>query len=186
MRARQPSERSDRELADEIWHRGDDGAFRELYTRHTPRLLGFVYRLLGRSGAEAEDIVQEVWIRACEGLDRFRWESPFSTWLLGIGLNQVRAQHRQSARRNPGPPGSLFELPTAATAGEERIDVERAIQLLPDGYRTVLVLHDIEGMKHGEIAERLGISIGTSKSQLFGARRAMRSRLRGSTEVKHA
>jgi RNA polymerase sigma-70 factor (ECF subfamily) len=186
MTARQPTERTDRELTDEVRHRGDEGAFRELYTRHTPRLLGFVYRLLGRSAVDAEDVVQEVWIRACEGLDRFRWESHFSTWLLGIGLNQVRTQHRRDARRNPAPLDGLLEPPAPAADGEARIDMERAIALLPDGYRVVLILHDIEGMKHSEIARRLGISIGTSKSQLFNARRTMRSMLRGPTEVEHA
>jgi RNA polymerase sigma-70 factor (ECF subfamily) len=148
-------------------------------------LLGFVHRLLGRSATEAEDVVQETWIRACEGLPRFRWESSFSTWLLGIGLNVVRGRQRRNARE---PSGSLEEsLQLAATMGssEDRIDLARAIDLLPDGYRMALVLHDIEGLKHAEIAERLGISSGTSKSQLFSARRAMRAMLAGSREVRH-
>jgi RNA polymerase sigma-70 factor (ECF subfamily) len=165
--------------------RGEELAFRELYRRHTPRLLGFVHRLLGRSGADAEDVAQEAWVRACENLQRFRWDSSFSTWLLGIGLNLVKERQRREARRMSE---SLEELQRASAmpvASAERIDLARAIELLPDGYRMALVLHDVEGMKHAEIAEHLGISSGTSKSQLSSARRAIRAMLAGSREVKH-
>jgi len=175
----------DRDLARAVARRGEEQAFRELYRRHTPRLLGFVHRLLGPPGAEVEDAVQETWIRACENLRRFRWDSSFSTWLMGIGLNVVRERQRRAARAVPG---TLDEsLQAAATMGsrEERIDLARAIELLPNGYRLALVLHDIEGFKHAEIAERLGISSGTSKSQLFSARRAMRAMLQGSREVTY-
>lgn len=179
------SRMADRTLVTAVARRRDEQAFRELYRRYTPRLLGFVHRLLGRSGAEAEDLVQETWIRACQNLRRFRWDSSFSTWLLGIGLNLVREHQR---RNGPARNESLDGIPyAAATAGssDDRIDLARAIELLPDGYRLALVLHDIEGMKHAEIAERLGISSGTSKSQLFSARRAMRAMLAGSREVTH-
>jgi RNA polymerase sigma-70 factor (ECF subfamily) len=185
MKTHAAESRTDRELARAVAGRGEERAFRDLYRRHTPRLFGFVHRLLGRSGAEAEDVVQETWIRACENLQRFRWESSFSTWLLGIGLNLVRERQRSIARRMSE---SLDETQHAsATMGAtvEGIDLARAIELLPDGYRMALVLHDVEGFKHAEIAERLGISSGTSKSQLFSARRAMRAMLAGSTEVRH-
>lgn len=171
--------RTDSELARAVARNGEEPAFLELYRRHTPRLLGFVHRLLGRSGSEAEDLVQEAWIRACERLDRFRGDSSFSTWLLGIGLNLVRERQRKRF----GTVGETLDEHAHAAApvgrNEERIDLARAIELLPEGYRTALVLHDIEGMKHAEIAERLGISSGTSKSQLFGARRALRTMLAG-------
>jgi RNA polymerase sigma-70 factor (ECF subfamily) len=72
-----------------------------------------------------------------------------------------------------------------ARTNEERVDLERSIRLLPDGYRTVLLLHDVEGMKHGEIASRLGISTGTSKSQLCNARRMLRSMLCAPTGIGH-
>jgi RNA polymerase sigma factor (sigma-70 family) len=185
MNSQAAGSRTDRDLARAVVGRGEERAFRELYHRHTPRLLGFVHRLLGRSGAEAEDVAQETWVRACENLQRFRWDSAFSAWLLGIGLNLVRERQRSNARRMSE---SLDETQHAsATTGTsaERIDLARAIELLPDGYRMALVLHDVEGMKHAEIAERLGISSGTSKSQLFSARRAMRAMLAGSREVSH-
>jgi RNA polymerase sigma factor (sigma-70 family) len=185
MNTQAAGSRTDQDLARTVVRRGEERSFRELYRRHTPRLLGFVHRLLGRSGAETEDVAQETWIRACETLQRFRWDSSFSTWLLGIGLNVVRERQRRTARRTLE---SLDEtMHAAATTGPsaERIDLARAIELLPDGYRMALVLHDVEGMKHAEIAEHLGISSGTSKSQLFSARRAMRAMLAGSREVRH-
>jgi len=173
------TETDDRSLANAIRRRGDEAAFRRLYRRHTPRLLGFVRRLLGRSQAEAEDVVQDVWIRACDGLQRFRWECSFSTWLLGIGLNVVRERHRQESRRPTAPLNEAAEQSARFVARDDRIDVAQCVASLPDGYRTVLVLHDVEGLKHREIAERLGISDGTSKSQLSNARRMMRTMLAG-------
>lgn len=165
---------SDNDLVGAVLEFGDESAFRELYRRHTPRLYGFVSRLLGGANPEGEDVVQETWIRACEHLNRFQWRSTFSTWLLGIGLNVARDHLRQ--RRKSGT--EMINL-SAAPSGqngdhEARIDLDRAIRLLPDDCRMVLVLHDIEGMKHIEIAEKLEIPVGTTKSQLFRARRMIR------------
>jgi RNA polymerase sigma-70 factor (ECF subfamily) len=168
---------SDRELADAVLHYGEERAFRELYRRHTPRLVGFVGRLMGRPDAEAEDAVQETWLRACRSLGRFRWESAFSTWLLGIGLNVVRDEIRRGARSPEVVMEELPDPPAQAVFADDRIDIERSIALLPDGYRMVLVLHDVEGMKHEEIAQKLDITTGTSKSQLSKARRALRGLL---------
>jgi RNA polymerase sigma factor (sigma-70 family) len=168
---------TDRELADAILYYSEERAFRELYRRHTPRLLGFVGRLLGRSDAEAEDAIQEIWLRVCRSLDRFRWESNFSTWLLGIGLNVVRDEIRRGARSIEIGMEDFPDPPAQASFNDERIDLERSIEILPDGYRMVLVLHDVEGMKHEEIAQRLDITVGTSKSQLSKARRALRGLL---------
>jgi RNA polymerase sigma-70 factor (ECF subfamily) len=177
METQRATENSDRDLADRVLELGDETAFRELYRRHTPRLLGFVTRLLGRTDAEAEDVAQETWIRVCRALDGFRWDSGFSTWLLGIGLNVARDHMRRSARSKSVQLEELPDQPVPAAASDQRIDLERAIRLLPDGYRTVLVLHDVEGMTHNEIAERLAIAPGTSKSQLSNARRMVRSAL---------
>lgn len=175
----------DRALARAILDDGDEEAFRALYRRHTPRLLGFVHRLLGGTDAEAEDVVQETWIRACERLDGFRWESRFSTWLTGIGLNTVRERQARLARSRSVGLEQVPDPARPAPSGGERVDLERSIRLLPEGYRTVLLLHDVEGMKHGEIAQRLGISAGTSKSQLSNARRLMRSMLCAPAEIGH-
>lgn len=170
-----PDDRPDRELADAVVHRGDESAFRLLYRRHTPRLYQVLFRLLQGDVGEAEDAVQETWLRATTGLARFRWEAAFQTWLTGIGLNVAR--HALRARRRF--PGDSIEREPAAPARnpDGHLDLERAIAQLPDGYRTVLVLHDVEGWTHEEIGLRLDIAPGTSKSQLFAARRAMRALL---------
>jgi RNA polymerase sigma-70 factor (ECF subfamily) len=170
----------DAELVEAVRARGDERSFRELYRRHTPRLYQLVLRLLGGAEAEAEDVVQETWLKVSSSLDRFRWESSFGTWLTGIGLNQARDHLRRAGRRpvyDGDPEDVLARVRVEARAVTERVDLERAIALLPDGYRTVFVLHDMEGYAHAEIAARLDISEGTSKSQLFHARRTLRALL---------
>jgi RNA polymerase sigma factor (sigma-70 family) len=166
--------RTDRDLIGTVLKFGDEQAFRVLYRRHTPRLLGFVSRLLGGANPEGEDVVQETWARACEHLGQFQWRSTFSTWLLGIGLNVVR----DNLRRNKGTRTLTKDRYPALTCqnedNESRIDLERAIQMLPDNNRMVLVLHDIEGLTHQEIAEQLEMPEGTTKSQLFRARKMIR------------
>lgn len=191
--ALKPSARADAELVAAIRLDGDERAFRELYRRHTPRLHQLVLRLVGGAEQDAEDVVQETWIRATSALDRFRWDSSFPTWLTGIGINRARDLLRRRTRR-PGdqevgdPEVLLAQLGERPKPVGERIDLERAIALLPDGYRAVFVLHDVEGFGHAEIGVQLGISEGTSKSQLFHARRALRALLEPVTqrEVNHA
>jgi RNA polymerase sigma-70 factor (ECF subfamily) len=167
----------DRTLAEQILA-GDESSFRLLYRRHTPRLNQLALRLVGGAEADAEDVVQDTWIKAVEKLDSFRWESAFGTWLHAIAVNVAREAMRRRGRRQE------VEFPEqaepAAPAPLERVevmDLEKAIAALPDGYRTVLVLHDVEGYTHEEIAEQLGVAAGTTKSQLFWARRAVRTRL---------
>jgi RNA polymerase sigma-70 factor (ECF subfamily) len=176
--------RSDHDLIRLVLEFGDERAFRDLYRRHTPRLLGFVSRLLAGAEPEDEDVVQETWIRACGRLGQFEWRSEFSTWLIGIGLNVVRDQLRRSGRSRTIAADCAPDPHATPPAHESRIDLERAIRMLPDDYRLVLVLHDVEGIKHHEIAERLGIPLGTAKSHLFRARRMMRDRLSERNGVK--
>jgi RNA polymerase sigma factor (sigma-70 family) len=167
---------ADRELVDLVVIDGDERAFRELYRRHTPRLYQLVLRLVG-TDQDAEDVVQEAWIRATEAAANFRWESSFGTWLTGIAINRFKELLR---KRNRWPSMALEQIAEPESKPErvgERIDLERALSLLPVGYRTVLVLHDLEGYRHEEIAEQLGIAAGTSKSQLFHARRYVRTLL---------
>ena len=158
-------------LADE-----DEAAFRALYRRHAPFLYRFLLRWTGGE-AEAQEGVQETWVRAIRGLSGFRGQSSLKTWLAGIAIRWSR----EDARRR----GRLVALPDEAPAAGpfpdrvERVDLERALAALPDGYREVLILHDVEGYTHEEAAELLGVEIGTSKSQLSRARRALRARLTG-------
>jgi RNA polymerase sigma-70 factor (ECF subfamily) len=169
---------SDRSLA-ELVLGGDEPAFRLLYKRHTPRLYLLVLRLLGGSEADAEDVLQDTWLKATERLGTFRWEASFGSWLSAIGLNVARECLRRRGRREEQwAEGTDFAGP-APREKVDPLDLERAIRSLPDGYRTVLLLHDVEGYRHEEIGQQLGISAGTSKSQLFHARRAMRAALGG-------
>ncbi|NOT06968.1 MAG: RNA polymerase sigma factor [Gemmatimonadales bacterium] len=164
---------SDRELADAVEQRHDEAAFLGLYRRHTPRLYQMLLRVV-EVRADAEDAVQETWLRAIAALGSFRWESAFQSWLIGIGLNVAHAMVR--ARRDDAPLPA--ELPAGASgAPETRLDLERALGRLPAGQRTVLMLHDVEGWTHEEIGRQLGMAPGTSKSQLFDARRGLRALL---------
>ena len=177
---------SDRALAARVVGEGDEEAFRGLFDRYSPRLLRFAIRLTGRT-ATAEDVVQETWLRAVDGLGGFAWRSSFATWLQGIALNVAREALRRrdslpvaeaSSGNGEAVPLRRGEVPRDAAS---RIDLERALAHLPTGRRTVVVLHDLYGYKHAEIADSLGISVGTSKSQLHAARRALVRLLTGET-----
>ena len=180
------SSADDRSLADAVAGTGDERAFRELYRRHTPALYQLVLRMLGGATADAEDVVQETWIRAVRKIGTFRWESSLRTWITAIGLNQARETLRRRGRSKAEEFDEHLGLCTRPVKDSERIDLERAIARLPNGYRTVLVLHDVEGYTHEEISQQLQIAVGTSKSQLFDARRAVRSLLQWKSEASHA
>ncbi len=168
------TDEADRVLVSRFIRSQDEVTFRALYRRHTPALYPLALRLVGGSESEAEDAIQDTWMRACKGLTVFEWKSTLRTWLSGILINRVREMHRDVRRRNEEELLDECLKPTSARPGE-RIDLERAIARLSAGYRHVLVLHDIEGYTHEEISAQLEISVGTSKSQLFHARRALRN-----------
>lgn len=168
-----------------VRHR-DETSFRELYRAHSPRLFALAMRLTAGRRHDSEELVQETWVRAVERLERFRRRSSFRTWLSGILVNC----YRETVRRRSRGPRSLEEAGVEAAverelaspprdARAEPVDVERAIARLADGYREVLVLHDLEGHTHQEIAALLGIEPGTSKSQLARGRRRLRELLTG-------
>jgi RNA polymerase sigma-70 factor (ECF subfamily) len=154
----------------------DEPAFLAIYRRHAPALYRIALRLTA-SASDAEDAVQDSWLRAVRGLPAFEWRSSLRTWLTGIVLNRCRELTRSNGRGAP-----LFPLDEAG-GGELRpepaLDLERAVEGLPLGYRTVFVLHDVEGYTHEEIGAVLGVDPGTSKSQLSRARRAIRAALGG-------
>ena len=157
--------------------RGDEAAFRSLYRRHTPRLRRLVARLVGDVNAESDDAVQEAWMRAVRGLGEFRKDAAFATWIAAIAIRVCHETFRRQKRWSfVG--GELPEtLASPPVMEHERLDLEAAMGRLSEGYRAVLVLHDVEGMTHGDIAERLGIAEGTSKSTLSRARAAVRQYL---------
>jgi RNA polymerase sigma-70 factor (ECF subfamily) len=168
------AEDADRELAEAYLATRDEAAFRALYRRHAPALWRMALRLSRGAEEEARDVVQETWTRAADRLDTFRWESSLRTWLISIALNCSRERIRREARETPV---EDFENTAAGAIAIEPIDLARAIDELPDGYRRVLVLHDLEGYTHDEIGRLLGVEAGTSKSQLHRARASVRARL---------
>ena len=148
---------------------GDEAAFRVLYRRHTPAMYASAYRMVARRSADAEDIVQEAWMRAVRQLHSFRRESTLRTWLVGIAIRCAL----EVARRRPQLPLEDADLPIMSVTPPP-LDLEAAIAALADGYRQVLILHDLHGHTHTEIAALLGIDEGTSKSQLSRGRAAIR------------
>ena len=171
----------DRELTTTFLERGDEAAFRVLYRRHAPGLYAFLLRVSRGRTADAEETLQECWLRAVESLREFRWESSLRSWLRGIAVNCARERRRGAATESDWDPE---DHPAASRELEiDAVDLERAIEELPDGFREVLVLHDVEGHTHEEIGRMLGIAAGTSKSQLSRARAAVRARL-GEKEEK--
>jgi len=175
----EPDSRIDRSLVTAFLGRGDEAAFRQLYRRHTPSIHLLARRLLGGDGAE--DVVQDTWLRAAARLESFRWESSLRTWLCGIAVNRCRELLReQGGARVVTVTGTAPEAVSdrrSTPSPEQRCDLESAISQLPAGSRGVLVLHDVEGRSHVEIASLLGIDEGTSRSQLHKARRALRELL---------
>lgn len=151
--------------------------FLALYERHTPALYRFAGRLAGGPGVEADDVVQETWVRAISRLHRFGWRCRLGTWLFAIALNVRRELLRRAGRDR----AIAAELDALAPRATPEIDTQRrlhrALVGLADGYREVIVLHDIEGYTHQEIARHFGIREGTSKSQLARGRRALRRAL---------
>jgi RNA polymerase sigma factor (sigma-70 family) len=148
--------------------------FRALYRAHTPALYGLAYRLAGGEKSEAEDLVQETWVRAVRSLTSFRAESALRSWLSGLLIN-VRRERARTAWRMVDAPDAEPAAP--ATAPDAAIDLDRAIATLPAGARDVFVLHDVYGYTHEEIAGMLDIAQGTSKSQLTRARGLLRARM---------
>jgi RNA polymerase sigma-70 factor (ECF subfamily) len=168
---------ADRRLVSNFFARRDEPSFRELYHRHTPALYQLVLRLVGWNVYEAEEIVQDTWMRAIEALDGFRWESSLRTWLSGIAINRCRELYRQRARQSHEVMVEQLAQEISTAENFERLDLEQAIAALPNGYRQVLVLHDVEGYTHEEISRLLDIEVGTSKSQLSRARSSVREAL---------
>jgi RNA polymerase sigma-70 factor (ECF subfamily) len=167
----------DRELVAEFLATRSEQAFRRLYRRHASAVYALLLRLTAGDAARAEDCLQDAWLRAVAGLERFAWRSSLRTWIRGIAINCWREGWRED-RRAPLRLVEDFEPEVpAAIAPLDAIALEGAVARLPDGYRAVLVLHDVEGFTHEEIAEALGIVPGTSKSQLARARAAVRRSL---------
>ena len=158
---------------------GDVAAFEQLYRGHVGRVHGAILRLVGMDRARAEELTQDAFVRAWQKLSSFRHESAFSTWLYRLGVNTALMDLR-GKREEINTENDELEL---AAGGDvpfcagERGDLERAVSALPPRARAVLVLHDVEGWKHEEIAAELGMAVGSSKAQLHRARGLLRRKL---------
>ncbi len=159
---------------------GDDAAFGLLYRECRGRIYALCLRLEA-DAARADELMQDVFVRAWERLGSFRGESRFSTWLHRLAVNVVLQDRRASWRRErrvlATPDDQIERLPAVARPTPPSGDLDDALPRLPPGARAVFVLHDIEGYPHEEIAAMLGVAVGTSKTQLFRARRMLREAL---------
>jgi len=162
--------------------RGDVSAFEELYRSHVGRVYAICLRMHANK-EDAEESTQEAFVRAWQRIDSFEGRSAFSTWLHRLAVNVVLDRKRSQNRRilevaMPGDDEGREPLGRARSADPVLgVDLERAVAKLPDGARTVFVLHDVLGYRHREIAEMTGTAEGTSKAQLFRARRLLRGTL---------
>ena len=159
---------------------GDQDAERELYDTNVDRVYRLIYRMVGDAEL-ATDYTQDTFIRTFERLATFRGESALSTWITAIAISVVYNGQRKVKRLRAREVDLEFAEPIAAPAREADPDLKRklaaAIQALPTGYRTVFLMHDVEGYTHEEIGGALGIQEGTSKAQLSRARAKLRQQL---------
>jgi RNA polymerase sigma-70 factor (ECF subfamily) len=157
---------------------GDQDAFERLYRGHVGRVYALAVRLAGVG--EADDLTQEVFIRAWSKLGTFKGEAQFGTWLHRLAVNHILSRRTVLKKREERHAGeTLLErifAPRQKTPGT-RLDLEAALRMLPRRAREVFVLYDVEGYGHDEIAAALGVSVGTSKSQLHRARMLLREQL---------
>jgi RNA polymerase sigma-70 factor (ECF subfamily) len=168
---------------------GDAAAFERLYQLHNRRVYSLCLRMVSNT-AEAEDLTQEAFLQLFRKIATFRGESAFSTWLHRLSVNVVLMKLRRKSGtetsleqvtepdEESGTPRRDFGGPDIRLSGSiDRVNLQRAVDQLPPGYKAVFVLHDVQGYEHNEIAEIMGCSIGNSKSQLHKARMRLRGLL---------
>jgi RNA polymerase sigma-70 factor, ECF subfamily len=168
---------------------GDAAAFERLYRLHSRRVYSLCLRMVGNT-AEAEDLTQEAFLQLFRKIATFRGESAFSTWLHRLAVNVVLMKLRKKSGtetsleevtepdEESGGPRRDFGGPDLTLSGSiDRLNLQRAVEQLPPGYKAVFVLHDMQGYEHNEIAKIMNCSIGNSKSQLHKARMRLRELL---------
>jgi len=170
--------------------RGDAAAFESLYQAHSRRVYALCLRM-ARNPAEAEDLTQEAFLQMYRKIQTFRGDASFSTWLHRVTVNIVLMKLRRKKRTevpleegaerdedSPSPRSEFGETDLRLTGSLDRISLRRAIEQLPPGFKSIFILHDIQGYKHNEIGEILGCTAGNSKSQLHKARMRLRALLK--------
>jgi RNA polymerase sigma-70 factor (ECF subfamily) len=161
---------------------GDVAAFEVLYRQNLRRVHAVVWRLVGGNDARAEELTQEAFVRAWQALGKFRFQSAFGTWLHRLAVNTalMDLRSRRAGEDMETDDEALADMDSGDHASQRialGIDLERAVASLPPRARAVLVLYDVEGWKHEEIATELNMAVGSSKAQLHRARRLLRARL---------
>jgi RNA polymerase sigma-70 factor (ECF subfamily) len=175
---------------------GDAEAFEVLYSLHKRRVYSLCLRMTANTAA-AEDLTQEAFLQLFRKIVTFRGESAFSTWLHRMAVNVVLMQLRKKGlpvvpledtvdTEEETPRKELGALDPALAGSLDRLQLQRAVEGLPPGYRMIFLLHDVEGYEHNEIAGMVGCSIGNSKSQLHKARMKLRELLKTSRAEKAA
>jgi RNA polymerase sigma-70 factor, ECF subfamily len=175
---------------------GDAAAFERLYQLHNRRVYSLCLRMVGNT-AEAEDLTQEAFLQLFRKVSTFRGESAFSTWLHRLAVNVVLMKLRKKSGtessleqitepdEDSGGPRRDFGAPDLRLSGSiDRVNLQRAVDELPPGYKAVFILHDVQGYEHNEIAKIMGCSIGNSKSQLHKARMRLRELLHEAVRAK--
>jgi len=173
---------------------GDAAAFEALYHLHSRRVYSLCLRMIGDSN-DAEDLTQEAFLQLFRKIHTFRGESAFSSWLHRLTANIVLMRFRKkrplsvsldemtrNSEENDRPAPELGAIDMRLAGLPDRVNLQGAVEQLPAGYRSIFLLHDVEGYEHNEIARLLGCSVGNSKSQLHKARRRLRELLH---EVRH-
>ena len=159
----------------------DASAFARLYRAHVGRIYALCLRMTANT-SRAEELTQQAFICAWEKLPQFRGESAFSSWLHRLAVNlvlmEMRAGARLAARVLFTDDPAAFETAPVVPVPGIRLDLEQAIAALPPQARAIFVLHDVEGWQHHEIADQLGLAIGTTKAQLHRARHLLQEALR--------
>lgn len=160
---------------------GEMAAFERLYHEHAGRVFAICLRMTA-DRSRAEDLTQETFLRAWDRLEQFRGDAAFGAWLRRVTINVVLADRRSRSRRQdkerPAPDETRLEHPIDPPHPSSGLDLDAALSRLPEGARTVFVLHDVEGYRHDEIARMLGVATGTSKTQLHRARKLLREALK--------
>jgi RNA polymerase sigma-70 factor (ECF subfamily) len=162
---------------------GDHQAFERLYRANLGRVHALVWRMAGPD--RADELTQDVFVRAWEKLGSFRGEAAFATWLHRVAVNLLlsrRAKLRREREMLDEDDGILEHRSSGAPRPELVMDLETAVSRLPEGARQVFVLHDVEGYRHEEVADAMGIAVGTSKAQLHRARMLLRGHLEPRTK----
>lgn len=159
---------------------GDVRAFEKIYREHEGRVFAVCLRMIGNN-SRAEELTQDVFVRAWEMLATFRGESAFSSWLHRVAVNivlvSIRSERRYQERVETVDDLERFDRENSLSRPGESLDLETAIAKLPAQARAIFVLHDIEGYRHGEIAKNMGLAVGTTKAQLHRARKLLREAL---------